>query len=154
MMLTMTTLNEALQFIHKQGLHSQFIKKQQEICKMSGHQRSKIFNLELTNIIFSMFVNMTELFFHRPRNLVSYNYAVCWLRSRERFSPDPAPVPKLRIRNFMFFYVARGLCGRCSRWEDYHVKQVKHIHRCLSLHSPPLSRGTLRDQFLALRDQF
>ena len=37
---------------------------------------------------------------------------------------------------------------------DYHVMQVKHVHRCLSLHSPPLSRETLRDQFLALRDRF
>ena len=39
------------------------MKKQQEIGKKSGLQRSKIFNLELTNIIISMFVNMTELFF-------------------------------------------------------------------------------------------
>ena len=34
------------------------------------------------------------------------------------------------------------------------MKQVKHVHRCLSLHSPPLSDETLRDRFLALRDQF
>ena len=39
------------------------MKKQQEIGKKSGLQRSKNFNLELTNIIISMFVNMTELFF-------------------------------------------------------------------------------------------
>ena len=35
----------------------------------------------------------------------------------------------------------------------YHVMQVKHVHR-LSLHSPPLSRETLRDRFSALRDRF
>ena len=39
------------------------MKKQQEIGKKSGLQRSKNFNLEPTNIIISMFVNMTELFF-------------------------------------------------------------------------------------------
>ena len=38
--------------------------------------------------------------------------------------------------------------------DDYHVKQVKHVHRFLSLHSPSLSRETLRDQFLTLRDRF
>ena len=32
--------------------------------------------------------------------------------------------------------------------------QVKHVHRCLSLHLPPLSHESLRDQFLALRDRF
>ena len=37
---------------------------------------------------------------------------------------------------------------------DYHVMQVKHVDRCLALHSPPLSRETLRDQFLALQDRF
>ena len=69
------------------------MKKQQEIGKKSGLQRSKIFNLELTNKIISMFVNMPELFFQSATKPCELE--LCRLRSRERFSPDPAPIPKL-----------------------------------------------------------